>query len=58
MAITQSERAAILEEISELAGQMKESRSPLRSYELAQKILAASMRLPVDEKEPSRPEKN
>jgi hypothetical protein len=58
MAIEQSERIEILKEIEELAGQLKVSRSPLRSYELSQKILAASMRLPVGEKKPSSPEKN
>jgi hypothetical protein len=58
MAIDQSERVAILEEISELARQLEVSRDPRRSYELSQKILAASMRLPVGEKRPSSPEKN
>ena len=57
MAIKRSERIEILKEIEELARQLEESRSALRSYELSQKILAASMRLPVGEK-PSRPEKN
>jgi len=58
MAINQSERAAILEEISELAKQLQESRSPRRSYEISQKLLAASKRLPVGSKKPSSPEKN
>ena len=53
MAIEQSERIAILTEIEELAGQLKVSRDPRRSYELSQKILAASMRLPVGEKKPA-----
>jgi hypothetical protein len=58
MAIKQSERAAILEEISELARQLQVSRNPRRSYELSQKILAASMRLPTRSGETSGPEKN
>jgi hypothetical protein len=58
MAIKQSERIAILTEIEELARQLEVSRDPRRSYELSQKILAASMRLPVGSKKPSSPEKN
>lgn len=53
MAIEQSERIAILTEIEELARQLEVSRDLRRSYELSQKILAASMRLPVGEKKPS-----
>ena len=58
MAIKQSERIAILTEMEELARQLEESRDPRRSYELSQKILAASMRLSVGEKKPSSPEKH
>ena len=58
MAIRQSERLEILKEIEDLAGRLKQSRDPRHSYELAQKILAASMRLPVDEKKASRSEKS
>ena len=58
MAIKQSERIEILKEIEELARQLEECRSPLRSYELSQKILAASMRLPDGSKKATRPEAN
>lgn len=58
MAIEQSERIAILTEMEELARQLEASRDPRHSYELSRKILAASMRLSVGEKKPSRPEKN